>query len=171
MTKWDGSAIKRCAKAQGLSLSKLAEQIGVKCQDVNNWIGGQIPKGIYLIKICDILKIDPDELFTKEPDESIQILKHKGVKMTINDLSLEQIVKYNGYNFRVTGFRTPDIVYIKPVGIAKKVYRGEIAVKISGLLGINFDRMNIETGVIEIFDEKDGTWKPNHCMNNTRRDK
>jgi hypothetical protein len=45
-------------------------------------------------------------------------------------LELDQIVVYEGYEFRVSGFRYPDRVYLKPVGITKKVYGSkEILVK------------------------------------------
>lgn len=53
--------------------------------------------------------------------------------MKLSDLTIDQPVKYDGYNFRVTGFRTLDTVYLKPIGMAKKVYRGEIAVKVAEL--------------------------------------
>jgi len=53
--------------------------------------------------------------------------------MTINDIFIGQIVIYDGYNFRVTGFRLPDKVYIKPVGITKKVYRKEIIINVNEL--------------------------------------
>lgn len=57
----------------------------------------------------------------------------KVAEMKLSDLTINQTVTYEGYTFRVTGFRQPGTVYLKPVGIAKKVYRGEIAVKVAEL--------------------------------------
>lgn len=71
--RWEGSIIKESAAAQGLSLVQLAARIGVSRQAVNDWIRGQVPKGLYLITLCDILSLDPDDLFVKDIDNSIQI--------------------------------------------------------------------------------------------------
>jgi len=71
--RWDGSVIKESATAQGLSIIQLADRIGVSRQAVTDWIKGQIPKGLYLITLCDILSLDPDELFIRESDNDIQI--------------------------------------------------------------------------------------------------
>jgi len=90
--QWDGSAIKIRADAQGLSLSELARRIGVSRQAVNDWIGGQIPKGLFLITLCDILKFDPDELFIKEPEESVQVLVYRSKrKSPVNPGQEEQM--------------------------------------------------------------------------------
>lgn len=59
----------------------------------------------------------------------------KNLKLSLSTYKIDEIVRYNGYNFRVTGFREPDTLYVKPVGIAKKIYRGEMAVKIMDLEG------------------------------------
>jgi len=75
--RWEGSVIKESAVAQGLSLVQLAAQIGVSRQAVNDWIKGQVPKGLYLITLCDILHLDPDDLFIKDIDNSIQIPVYK----------------------------------------------------------------------------------------------
>ncbi len=71
--RWNGSAIRESAASQGLSIVQLADKIGVSRQAVNDWIKGQIPKGLYLITLCDILNIDPGELFTRETDNAVQI--------------------------------------------------------------------------------------------------
>ena len=75
--RWNGSVIKESATAQGLSLIQLAARIGVSRQAVNDWIKGQVPKGLYLITLCDILNLDPDNLFIKDIDNSIQIPVYK----------------------------------------------------------------------------------------------
>lgn len=75
--KWNGATIKQSAESQGFSLAELARQIGVSRQAVNDWIGGQIPKGLFLITLCDLLNLDPDELFIKEPEESVQVLVYR----------------------------------------------------------------------------------------------
>ena len=40
----------------------------------------------------------------------------------MDKLEFNQIVTYDGYTFRITGFRLPNTVYLKPVGITKKVF-------------------------------------------------
>ena len=40
----------------------------------------------------------------------------------MDKLEFNQIVTYDGYTFRISGFRLPDKVYLKPVGITKKVF-------------------------------------------------
>ena len=70
---WEGSIIKKKSDERGLSITKLAQQIGVSRQAVNDWIKGQVPKGLYLITLCDILNLDPDDLFIKGEDVAIQM--------------------------------------------------------------------------------------------------
>ncbi|MFA4906912.1 MAG: helix-turn-helix transcriptional regulator [archaeon] len=95
--KWEGSAIRKSAEAQGLSLADLARQVGVSRQAVNDWIGGQIPKGLFLITLCDILNLDPDELFIKEPDKSVQVLVYRPKrKSKVNPEQEEQMKELAG---------------------------------------------------------------------------
>jgi len=95
--KWDGSAIKSRTEALGLSLSELARQIGVSRQAVNDWIGGQIPKGLFLITLCDILNLEPDELFIKEPEDAVQVLVYRSKrKSPVNPEQEEQIKELAG---------------------------------------------------------------------------
>jgi hypothetical protein len=48
---------------------------------------------------------------------------------------INQIVTYEGYEFRISGFRYPDKVYLKPIGLTKKVYGSkEILVNIDKIV-------------------------------------
>ncbi|MCK5836953.1 MAG: ImmA/IrrE family metallo-endopeptidase [Desulfobacula sp.] len=75
--EWLGEKIKDLIKENNISIVKLAEKAGVSRQTVNDWIGGQVPKGNHLIKLCKIFNINPDFLFSKGFDESISVPVHR----------------------------------------------------------------------------------------------
>jgi transcriptional regulator with XRE-family HTH domain len=60
---WQGIAIKKLAKTQNMTLTSLAQGIGVSRQTVNDWIKGQVPKGHHLILLCKTLNATPDSFF------------------------------------------------------------------------------------------------------------
>lgn len=94
---WNGSVIKESAAAQGLSLVHLADKIGVSRQAINDWIKGQIPKGLYLITLCDVLNLDPDQLFIKEEDTDIQIPVYRTKrKLKLNDAQQAEMKELAG---------------------------------------------------------------------------
>ncbi|MFW5804053.1 MAG: helix-turn-helix domain-containing protein [bacterium] len=68
---WQGHLIKTKADALKIPITKLAKQLGVSRQAVNDWIKGQIPKGMHIISLCKILGLKPDELFGVNEDKSI----------------------------------------------------------------------------------------------------
>ncbi len=56
----------------------------------------------------------------------------------MDKLEFNQIVTYDGYTFRITGFRLPNTVYLKPVGITKKVFGSKtIMVKAEEIGGLD----------------------------------
>jgi len=75
--EWLGEKIKDLTKENNISIVKLAEKVGVSRQTVNDWIGGQVPKGNHLIKLCKTFNINPDFLFSKGFDESISVPVHR----------------------------------------------------------------------------------------------
>ncbi len=75
--EWLGEKIKDLIKENNISIVKLAEKAGVSRQTVNDWIGGQVPKGNHLITLCKIFNINPDFLFSKDFDGSISVPVHR----------------------------------------------------------------------------------------------
>ncbi len=74
---WDGQNIKKLAKDKGLSLIKLAKEIGVSRQAVNDWSKGQAPKGEYLISLCRILEVSPNSFFDQALEGAISVPVHR----------------------------------------------------------------------------------------------
>ncbi len=68
---WQGDLIKSKAEYLKIPITKLAENLGVSRQAVNDWIKGQIPKGMHIISLCKILDLTPDNLFGVQEDKSI----------------------------------------------------------------------------------------------------
>lgn len=75
--QWQGENIKAAAKAQKVSLSGLATQLGVSRQTVNDWIKGQIPKGHHLLSLCRVLRQDPDYFFVDNARQVIVTPAHR----------------------------------------------------------------------------------------------
>jgi len=69
--KWAGEKIRDLAKARGLSITNLADSIGVTRKAVNDWTRGQIPKGNHLMALTNTLDINPDVLFS--PNDALDI--------------------------------------------------------------------------------------------------
>lgn len=95
--RWNGSVIREGAASQGLTIVQLADKIGVSRQAVSDWMKGQIPKGLYLITLCDILNINPDDLFIKENDNDVQIPVYRSKrKLKIKPEQQENMKKLAG---------------------------------------------------------------------------
>lgn len=75
--EWNGSGIKELAKAKGLKLNQLADEIGVSRQSVSDWIKGQIPKGIHLVNLCRILEVTPNVFFDVSDEPPITVPAHR----------------------------------------------------------------------------------------------
>ncbi|MFH0958130.1 MAG: XRE family transcriptional regulator [Pseudomonadota bacterium] len=74
--EWQGEKLKKLAKDNKLPLSRLAGLVGVSRQTANDWVKGQIPKGIHLISLCKIFSIMPDYFFV-DTGSAITIPVHR----------------------------------------------------------------------------------------------
>ena len=74
---WEGEKIKGLAKEKNITLIKLAEQIGVSRQAVNDWINGKVPKGNHLVAMCRILFVSPEIFFSDDSSRTISIPVHR----------------------------------------------------------------------------------------------
>ncbi len=77
---WDGTKIKKRAKEAGISLTKLAESIGVSRQTIASWSRGQVPRGERLIELCRILKTSPSFFFTSDMPDLISVPQHRTIR-------------------------------------------------------------------------------------------
>jgi len=75
--RWEGLTIRTFAKEKNISLQKIADQIGISRQTVNDWIKGQIPKGNHLIALCKILQAKPDDFFSMNNKNHITVPVHR----------------------------------------------------------------------------------------------
>ena len=83
---WHGQQIKTLAKDKGLTLTSVAELVGVSRQAINDWIKGQVPKGGHLLRLCKVLETPPDTFFLSEIDSRITVPMHRTRKNAkIND--------------------------------------------------------------------------------------
>lgn len=75
--KWVGTKIRERTKEQQLSISKLADALGVSRQTVNDWMKGQIPKGNHLMALGQTLQVSPNYFFTRVGEQPIVVPVHR----------------------------------------------------------------------------------------------
>ncbi|MBF0510299.1 MAG: helix-turn-helix domain-containing protein [Deltaproteobacteria bacterium] len=127
------SWIKELIKNNGLTLQRLATKIGVSRQSVNDRINGQIPKGHHLVSLSQSLGVNPSDLFTSKPDDSISVPAHRKrgaakIKPATTAEAFKLAKEYKGLFFndaagaRLTevwklelGDAAPDSISIKPI--------------------------------------------------------
>ncbi len=73
---WNGEILKLICEERGLSKSKLAESLAVSRQTVYSWFADQVPKGHHLLKLCEVLDIEPMRLFKEQP-LSVSVPAHR----------------------------------------------------------------------------------------------
>lgn len=76
---WAGNKIKDRAREVGTTIIGLSKAIGVSRQTVNAWIGGQVPRGQHLIKLCKELGTEPNYFFAPEKDSLISAPQHRTI--------------------------------------------------------------------------------------------
>jgi transcriptional regulator with XRE-family HTH domain len=96
---FNGALIKSNAKEAGITLLQLAADIGVSRQTVNSWIGGQVPRGQYLVKLCNLLNIQPGTFFSETAENPISVplhrtVRNKPVSPAMRELSKELAEQY-----------------------------------------------------------------------------
>jgi len=61
--EWNGNKLRQRVESSGFTQESFSKKVGVTRPTYNAWIGGQVPKGIHLIRIWDVLGLEPDALF------------------------------------------------------------------------------------------------------------
>ncbi len=77
---FNGSIIKSKVKESGLNVLRLSEKLGVSRQTVNSWIGGAIPRGQHLVKLCYILNMKPNDFFAEPTEGLISVPLHRTIR-------------------------------------------------------------------------------------------
>lgn len=75
--EWVGSRIKILSKEKGVPLTRVAEDLQVSRQTINDWIKGQVPKGTHLIGLCKIFNVSTDYFFQEDSVSPISIPLHR----------------------------------------------------------------------------------------------
>lgn len=73
--KWVGTNLKRVAKEAGFTQADLADKLEVSRPTIISWMKDQVPKGIELMKLCQLLQCSPAVFF--ENDISFSFPKHR----------------------------------------------------------------------------------------------
>jgi transcriptional regulator with XRE-family HTH domain len=90
---FNGALIKSNAKEAGITLLQLAADLDVSRQTVNSWIGGQVPRGQYLVKLCSILNIKPGAFFSEPMESLISAPLHRTIGKKSVTPALRQLSK------------------------------------------------------------------------------
>jgi len=95
---WQGDKLKEQITSLGFSQAMLAKELDVSKTAVGAWIKGSMPKGQHLIKMCNILRVNPDFFFS-EGLQGISIPVHRkklAGKITDDsrDISLKMATTY-----------------------------------------------------------------------------
>lgn len=116
---FNGSIIKSRTKESGLTLQHVAQALKVSRQAVNAWIGGAVPRGEHLVKLCSLLNMKPGDFFA-EPSEALvmvplhRTIRNRAVTTTMREASRELAEQY------VNLFRVAPTVAVVPVVRVKK---------------------------------------------------
>jgi len=61
--EWNGNKLRQRVEDSGFTQESFSKKVGVTRTTYTAWITGEVPKGIHLIKIWDVLGLEPDALF------------------------------------------------------------------------------------------------------------
>lgn len=76
---WNGQQIRTRTKEMGTTLTQLAATLQVSRVALNNWIGGQVPRGASLLGLCRALGVSADYFFSPSPlTVSVPLHRTKG---------------------------------------------------------------------------------------------
>ena len=159
---WIGNNIKLLSKERGLTLTSLAEKVGVSRQSINDWIKGQIPKGNHLRALCKALQISPEHFFSNEVEKSITVPAHRArmsAKVT-PAMQADAISLAKEYELLFRNIPISEVVPVLRTENRNSTSALRIAMELRQLVNVNHDRpMNYEDtfkllerlGIIVIF--------------------
>lgn len=77
---WNGAKIKARLKELGITQQSIAKKMEISRVALNNWINGQIPKGIHLIKLCKELNVGADFFFEDYNIYEVSVPRHRTIR-------------------------------------------------------------------------------------------
>jgi len=77
---WNGTKIKTRLKELGITQESIAKKMEISRVALNNWINGQIPKGMHLIKLCKELHIGVDFFFEDSNIYEVSVPRHRTIR-------------------------------------------------------------------------------------------
>ncbi|MDA3925158.1 MAG: helix-turn-helix transcriptional regulator [Kiritimatiellae bacterium] len=63
---WRGKKLNVLCEKAGFSPSALAERMGVSRPTVYSWFSGRDPRGSQLLRLSELLRVEPQELYDRE---------------------------------------------------------------------------------------------------------
>ncbi len=85
---WNGGKLNNLCDKQEISPSELSERLGVSRPAVYRWFSGSDPRGSQLLQLCELLEVDPRDLYDEKPAEESALLvaggklfKKTGIKL------------------------------------------------------------------------------------------
>ena len=85
---WNGGKLNVLCEEREISKSELAERLGITRQTVYKWISGQEPRGSQLLKLSELLGVDPPQLYDGKQemtsasfDVGGKLFKKTGIKL------------------------------------------------------------------------------------------
>ena len=91
---WNGEKIKTRLKELGLTQEATANKIGTSRVALSNWIHGQVPRGIHLIKLCKELNVGVEYFFEDTSLCEISVPRHRTVRnVTVTNSMYDESVK------------------------------------------------------------------------------
>lgn len=168
---WNGEGLKKLLEQKGYTISSLAATLKISRPTVHSWMGGEVPKGFFLMKLCDLFQVSPDVFFTGQPFADISIPLHRtsrGAKLTPEmDTAAKELAQDYALFFKNSPART--MVPILRADIRDKKNAAIIADSLRAMVGIEpkepmnyqaaFDLLE-KLGIIAVFrDFPDGLQK------------
>ena len=152
---WDGEKIKAIAKARNVTLTNLAEQIGVSRQAVNDWINGKVPKGNHLIALCRILSINPENFFTDDSAETISMPVHRTRKKAKVNENMQQDAMMMVKEYEILFKNISDSVVVPVIRTRGRDEESafKIAEKLRTISGVNNDEPMSYDNAFHLLDQ------------------
>jgi len=135
--KWLGDKLKELVAKAGYTQAQISERLGVSRQTYNDWISGQVPKGLHLIAISRLLDVGAEDLFAAGPSP-VQVApvhrKRPNVKVDreMQDAAKELAMEYASL------LETQELPIIEPVVRQNdEITAGRLAVRMREMAGLS----------------------------------
>lgn len=139
--EWNGNKLKQRVEDSGFTQESFSKKVGVSRPTYNAWIGGQVPKGIHLIRIWDVLGLEPDELFEpgRPPVRVMPSHRKRGAAKVTHATNREATALAESF---AGFFDEADVPVLQPVAPQRTSESAvKLAVEMRKLMGLNDSHM------------------------------